>query len=100
MSPAAAHALGLEPDQPVMVSNDRGDSTGPLPLKITERMPDGSVYMVHGFGHDARGLTRAYRKGGNDAAVIRDYALDRIGGTTGMRTQFVKVRPAGPEKVA
>ncbi len=100
MSPAAALALGLEPDQPVMVSNDHGDATGPLPLKITERMPDWSVYMVHGFGHDARGLRRAYRKGGNDAAVIDTYALDPIGGTTGMRTQFVKVRPAGPGKVA
>jgi thiosulfate reductase / polysulfide reductase chain A len=99
MSPVAAHALGLEPDQPVMVSNDHGDSTGPLPLKVTERMPDWSVYMVHGFGHDARRLRRAYRKGGNDTAVIRDYALDRIAGTTGMRTQFVRVRPAGPGKV-
>ncbi len=95
MSPTAAHALGLEPDQPVMVANDHGDETGPLPLKVTERMPDWSVYMVHGFGHRSRALSRADRKGGSDADVIDTYAVDPISGTTGMRTQFVKVRPAG-----
>jgi thiosulfate reductase/polysulfide reductase chain A len=100
MSPAAARRLGLEPDTRVMVSNDRGDETGPLPLKVTERMPDGAVYMVHGFGHTADGLTRARGMGGSDSDVIAEYAIDPIGGTTGMRTQLVTIRAARAGKVA
>jgi len=99
MSPGDARALGLEPGAPVLVLNGHGDATGPLPLKVTERMPAGSVYMVHGFGHDARGLSRAWRKGGNDAALIRGYAVDPISGSTGMRTELVEVRRAGGRAV-
>jgi thiosulfate reductase/polysulfide reductase chain A len=65
-----------------------------MPLHVTERMPEGSVYMVHGFGHTAPGLSRAFRKGGSDSEVIDTYALDPMSGTTGMRTQFVSVRAA------
>jgi len=100
MSPAAATALGLQDGQAVMVANDRGDETGPLPLKVTERMPELSVYMVHGFGHRSRGLSCADGRGGDDAAVIDTYAVDPISGSTGMRTQFVKVRAAQPGRVA
>ncbi len=99
MSPAAAAALGLRDGEPVMVANDGGRETGPLPLKVTERMPDTSVYMVHGFGHRSRALSRADGRGGDDAAVIDAYAVDPISGSTGMRTQFVLVRSARPGKV-
>ena len=100
MSPAGARALGLAHGELVMVANDHGDETGPLPLKVTERMPDWSVYMVHGFGHTARGLSRTFGKGGGDSEVIDTYAVDPMSGTTGMRTQFVKVRRAGAGRVA
>jgi len=100
MSPGAAARLGLAQGQPVMVSNPRGDVTGPMALKVTERMPDGSVYMVHGFGHRSRRLSRADGKGGDDSAVIDMYAVDPISGSTGMRTQFVTVRAARATEVA
>ncbi len=100
MSPAAARSLGLRDGQPVMVANDHGDETGPMALKVTERMPDWSVYMVHGFGHTARGLSRAFGKGGSDSALIDTYAVDPMSGTTGMRTQFVKVRAAREGRVS
>jgi thiosulfate reductase/polysulfide reductase chain A len=100
MSPRAAAALGLRPGQPVMVANDRGAETGPLPLHVTERMPDGAVYMVHGFGHRSRALSRADGVGGDDGAVIDDYATDPVSGTNGMRTQFVTVRAARAGEVA
>jgi thiosulfate reductase/polysulfide reductase chain A len=62
---------------------------------VTERMSDGAVYMVHGFGHWAHRLRRARGRGGDDTAVIDDYAVDPISGSTGMRTQLVTVRDAG-----
>lgn len=95
MSPADARALGLEDGAPVVVRNAGGGETGPLPLKVTERMADGAVYMVHGFGHASRRLRRAHGRGGDDTAVIDDYAVDPISGSTGMRTQLVTVAPAG-----
>jgi thiosulfate reductase/polysulfide reductase chain A len=100
MSPGDARALGLEAGAPVVVSNAGGRETGPLPLHVTERMPDGAVYMVHGFGHTSRGLRRARGMGGSDSEVIETYATDPIAGTTGMRTEFVTVRRAGAGKVA
>ena len=100
MSPADARALGLAHGAPVMVHNDKGSETGPLPLKVTERMSDGAVYMVHGFGHRSRGMTRAVGRGADDTAVIEDYAVDPISGSTGMRTQLVTVQPARRGEVA
>jgi len=100
MSPAAARARGLRHGQAVLVENPGGRSTGPMPLHVTERMPDDAVYMVHGFGHRSEGLSRAHRRGGDDSAVIDDYAVDPISGSTGMRTQFVTVRAARGGEVA
>jgi thiosulfate reductase/polysulfide reductase chain A len=94
MSPGSARGLGLEPGTPVLVANARGDETGPLPLHVTERMPDGAVYLVHGFGHRSPGLSRAHGMGGSDSDVIATYAVDPIGGTTGMRIEHVSVRAA------
>ena len=98
MSPSDAAALGLEEGAPVLVQNDKGSQTGPLPLKVTDRQADGAVYMVHGFGHWSRRLHRARGQGGDDTAVIDDYVVDPISGSTGMRTQLVTVRRA--ERVA
>jgi thiosulfate reductase/polysulfide reductase chain A len=95
IGPAAAARLGLADGAPVRIRNRRGDETGPLPLKITGRMPDDAVYLVHGFGHQAPGLSRAHGRGGDDSAVIADYAVDPISGSTGMRTELVTVHPAG-----
>jgi thiosulfate reductase / polysulfide reductase chain A len=95
MSPAAAAALGLAAGEPVVVANAHGSETTPLPLKVTERMPDDAVYLVHGFGHWSARLSRARGRGADDTAVIDDYAVDPISGATGMRTQLVSVRRAG-----
>jgi thiosulfate reductase/polysulfide reductase chain A len=92
MHPQAASALGLTDRAPVMVSNDKGDETGPVLLHVTERIAPECVYMIHGFGHRSKGLRRANERGASDSDLIRNYALDPIGGTTGMRTQFIKVR--------
>ncbi|HYG67403.1 MAG TPA: molybdopterin dinucleotide binding domain-containing protein, partial [Anaeromyxobacteraceae bacterium] len=95
MSPKAAAALGLSAGEPVVIANAHGSETTPLPLKVTERMPDDAVYLVHGFGHWSAGLSRARGRGADDTAVIDDYAVDPISGSTGMRTQLVTVRRAG-----
>jgi thiosulfate reductase/polysulfide reductase chain A len=85
---------------PVMVENQHGDVTGPLPARVSERVQERSVYMVHGFGHRAAGMTLACCSGGSDTDVIDNYAIDPITGSTGMRVQLVRVRPADPRTEA
>jgi thiosulfate reductase/polysulfide reductase chain A len=97
--PQEAEALGLSDGEPVLVKNDRGSETGPLPLKVTDRIAQGAVYMAHGFGHWSRRLHRAAGQGGDDNAVIDDYAVDPISGSTGMRTQLVTVHRAARKEV-
>jgi thiosulfate reductase/polysulfide reductase chain A len=98
INPVCAGKLGLEKGEHVVVENAHGDKTHPMPLKVTERIPEKTVYMYHGFGHDAPKLTRACCTGGNDTAVIDKYVVDPVSGACGMRTQFVTVRPADPDK--
>jgi thiosulfate reductase/polysulfide reductase chain A len=96
LNPCCAKELGVKPGGPVMVENDRGQVTGPLPLRVTDRVQKHTVYMVHGFGHRSPQLRLACCAGGSDTDVITNYAVDPITGSTGMRVQFVKVRPADP----
>jgi len=51
--------------------------------------------MVHGFGTQATGLTKAYRKGASDTQLITRVAIDPIMGATGMRVNFVRVLQDG-----
>jgi len=95
VNPRCAEALGIRHGDPVFIENAQGDQTGPLPARVTDRIAERSVYMVHGFGHRASGLRLACCSGGSDSDVIHDYAIDPVTGSTGMRVQFVKLRPAG-----
>ena len=100
MHPDCAGKLGLVHRQPVLVENAHGDVTGPLPLRVTERLMPKTVYMIHGFGHRSKKLRRAWHTGGSDTDLIDQYVVDPISGSTGMRTEFVKVYPAaGDAKV-
>jgi len=47
------------------------------------------VYLVHGFGHTARGLRSAYGKGASDAQLITRYATDPLMGGTATNVNFV-----------
>lgn len=93
LNPACAKKFGVEHGKPVMVENLHGDVTGPMPARVTERMPQGSLYMLHGFGSAAKKQKLAFGVGGSDTEVIDSYAVDPISGATGMRVQWVRVRP-------
>jgi thiosulfate reductase/polysulfide reductase chain A len=95
LHPRAAARFGIADGDLVEIRNRDGASSGALPAKLTERMPPDAVYMVHGFGHRARRLSRAHGRGGDDTAVIAHYAVDPISGATGMRTEIVTVHRVG-----
>lgn len=73
-------------NQDGVVSNFR------IKVRVTERIRFDSVYMVHGFGHARKELSRTYGKGASDSQLITRVLIDPVMGGTGMRGNFVTFR--------
>ena len=58
-----AARLGFKNGDRVWLENQDGAHSGPIQVKATQRIRKDCVYMVHGFGHDAPGMTRAHGRG-------------------------------------
>jgi len=90
VNPKVAKEWSLTNDQKVFLMNQDGvKSEFPIKVRVTERIRWDSVYMVHGFGHADKKLTRAYGRGASDTKLITNVMLDPIMGGTGMRGNFV-----------
>jgi thiosulfate reductase / polysulfide reductase chain A len=72
-------------------------SSFPVRVRVTERIRWDSVYIVHGFGHSWKKLSRAYGKGANDTELMSRVMIDPIMGGTGMRGNFVTFITQEPE---
>ena len=84
--------LGLINGEYVSLINQDGVAApGRIKLKLTQRMRDDAVYMYHGFGVHATGMTRANNQGIADDDLISKYVIDPIMGGTAMRGNFVKI---------
>lgn len=86
-----AGELGLKNGDYVILENQDGARSLKIRLKVTERIREDCVYMVHGFGHNSKETKMAYRRGADDASLMTRYAIDPIMGGTGMRVNFVKI---------
>lgn len=90
VNPKVAKLWGLKAGQRVKLKNqDEATSTFSIKVRITERIRWDSVYMVHGFGHNNKKLTRAHGRGINDTELITRVNIDPVMGGTGMRGNFV-----------
>jgi thiosulfate reductase/polysulfide reductase chain A len=78
----------------VMLVNQDGVRSGPVKVKVTERIRGDCVYLVHGWGHTAKGLTRARGRGASDSALMTRYRTDPIMGGTGMNVNYVRLERA------
>jgi thiosulfate reductase / polysulfide reductase chain A len=79
----------------VMLVNQDGVRSGPVRAKVTERIRGDCVYLVHGWGHSARGLRYARGRGASTSALTTRYKVDPIMGGTGMNVNFVRIELAG-----
>jgi len=79
----------------VMLVNQDGVREGPVRAKVTQRIRGDCVYMVHGFGHTAKGLRFARGRGASTAALTTRYKVDPLMGGTGVNVNFVRIEPAG-----
>jgi thiosulfate reductase / polysulfide reductase chain A len=77
-------------DRIVLVNQD-GVKSNPVRALVTERIRGDAVYMVHGFGHTAKGLKYARGRGASDSELVTRYKVDPIMGGTGMNVNFVRI---------
>ncbi len=89
LNAAEARRLGLNSGDYVRLRNQDGRLSNRIRVKATERIRPDCVYMVHGFGHTAKGLPHAFGKGASDAGLITRYKTDPLMGGTGMNVNFV-----------
>jgi thiosulfate reductase/polysulfide reductase chain A len=93
VNPKVAKEWGLKNGQPVYLENQDGVvSDFKVKVRVTERIRFDSVYIVHGFGHADKKLSRAYGKGVSDSQLITRVLIDPVMGGTGMRGNFVTFR--------
>ncbi|MBN2807763.1 MAG: molybdopterin-dependent oxidoreductase [Prolixibacteraceae bacterium] len=93
INPKVAKEWGIQNDQYIWLENQDGIvSEFPIKARITERIRFDSIYMVHGFGHSNKKLSRTYGRGISDSQLITRVHVDPIMGGTGMRGNFVTFR--------
>jgi thiosulfate reductase/polysulfide reductase chain A len=98
VNPKTANQWGLTNGQYVWLKNIEGViSDFSIKVRVTERIRWDSVYMVHGFGHTNKNLSRAVGKGASDTQLMSNVMLDPIMGGTGMRGNFVTLLLEKPE---
>jgi thiosulfate reductase/polysulfide reductase chain A len=90
-----AKRMGLKTGDRVKLRNQDGVESMSIKLKVTEQIRQDCVYMVHGFGHSAKGLRRAFGKGASDAKLITRYKKDPLMGGTAMNINYVTVEAIG-----
>jgi thiosulfate reductase/polysulfide reductase chain A len=99
INPKVAALWDLKTDDFIWLQNqDNVVSTFPVKVRVTERIRWDSVYMVHGFGHDNKKLTRAFGRGASDTQMITTIMVDPMMGGTGMRGNFVTFLKEDPNK--
>ena len=90
INPRVAKQWGITNNQKIWLKNQDDVVTDfPVKARVTERIRWDSVYMVHGFGHGQKQMTRCYGKGASDTQLITKVLEDPIMGGTGMRGNFV-----------
>jgi thiosulfate reductase/polysulfide reductase chain A len=90
VNPKVAKEWDLRNKQEVWLENQDGIiSSNSIKVRVTERIRHDSVYMVHGFGHTQKQLSRANGRGASDAELISKVLIDPEMGGTGMRGNFV-----------
>ncbi|MDP1580130.1 MAG: molybdopterin-dependent oxidoreductase [Candidatus Didemnitutus sp.] len=89
LNAAVAQRLELKSGTAVRLRNQDGVVSSPIKVKATNRIRPDCVYMVHGFGHTAKGLTLTVGKGASTAQMVTHYKVDPLMGGTAVNVNFV-----------
>jgi thiosulfate reductase/polysulfide reductase chain A len=85
----AAARLSIQDGQVVEVTSKRG--TGRVKAYVTDLIHPEAVFMLHGFGHEAKSATRSFAQGIADS-VLQENVSDMVGGSPALHETFVTVR--------
>ncbi|MGF1659491.1 MAG: molybdopterin-dependent oxidoreductase [Rubrimonas sp.] len=91
VNPIVAREKGLKSGDYVLLRNPDGIVSNRVRVRVTERIRPDSVYIVHGFGHNAKGLTLAHQRGADDSMLQTNVPIDPIMGATAMRLNYVTI---------
>jgi thiosulfate reductase/polysulfide reductase chain A len=90
LNDGAAKRLKLKSGDRVRLRNQDGvRSSSSIKVKATNRIRPDCVYMVHGFGHTAKGLRQAFGKGASTSEMVTRYTVDPLMGGTAVNVNFV-----------
>lgn len=89
ISATVAKMHGIKNGEYVFLINQDGVKSNKVKAKVTQRIRNDAVFMVHGFGRRDRRLRKAFMKGADDNHLITKVKMDPIMGGTGMRVNFV-----------
>jgi thiosulfate reductase / polysulfide reductase chain A len=85
----------LQTGELVVLINQDGVRSAPVKARVTQRIRGDCVYLVHGFGHTARGLSFARGRGASLSELTTRSARDPLMGGTALNLNFVRLeRPA------
>ncbi len=85
-----AAELGIGDGAMVRVASKVG--SGEIRAKVTDLIQPEAVFMLHGFGHEAKSAERSFSKGLSDA-VLQENLTDKVGGSPALHDTFVSVKP-------
>ena len=98
LNPATAGDWSIENGQYLYLVNENGKrGTFPIKAKVTQRIRPDCVYMIHGFGHQEKLLTKAFGRGADDNELLQNVPVDPLMGGTARRTTFVTFERAETE---
>jgi len=83
-----ATALGIGDKDEVEVASEQGK--GRIRALVTDLIHPETVFMLHGFGHEAKLASRSYNRGVNDGLLMKNVS-DKIGGSPALHETFVTV---------
>jgi thiosulfate reductase / polysulfide reductase chain A len=86
-----AAKLGISNGMRVEVRSPRG--AGFIRALVTDHIHPETVFMLHGFGHEAGAATRCFHQGLSDSVLAANIS-DKIGGSPALHDTFVNVRAA------
>ena len=86
-----AEEMGVKDGDTVEISSRVGK--GIIKAKVTDLIHPEAVFMLHGFGHQAKSAARSYNKGVSDA-LLQENLTDKVGGSPALHDTFVTVKPA------
>jgi thiosulfate reductase/polysulfide reductase chain A len=85
-----AEALGIKDGGMVTIASKQG--SGQIRAFVTDLIQADAVFMLHGFGHQAKLASRSYNKGVSDA-LLEENITDMIGGSPALHDTLVTVKP-------